>query len=58
MNRFVFVALMMISTPAWAPTRLSPRPAVREPGLVTHVVLTPAVTWTCAGNTYRSVACS
>jgi hypothetical protein len=58
MNRFVFVALMMASAPALAPTRLAPQPAVREPKLVTHVVPTPAVTWTCAGNTYRSVVCS
>ena len=61
MNRLVFVALMTswaLAAPASSPGLFwSPRPAVREPELVARVVLTPAATWTCAHNGYRSVAC-
>jgi hypothetical protein len=57
MNRFVFAALMTFAGPALAPVRPPSQHATREPQLVTRMVPTPALTWTCTRNTYRSVAC-
>ena len=55
MNKFVFVALMTWSG-LTAAAGLAPGQAPAPQGPA-HASPVPAVTWTCAHNTYRSVSC-
>jgi hypothetical protein len=54
MNKFVFVTLMTWSGLTAAGLAPGPAPA---PGGPAQAGRAPAVTWTCAHNTYRSVSC-
>ena len=62
MNRFVFASLMTswaLTMAGLAPAMAASHGAVREPERhIVRVVRTPAPTWTCAHNAYRSVVCS
>jgi hypothetical protein len=61
-NKIVFVTLMVWVALTAAAGFAAGQPALRrdvlsERGDSERVAETPAVTWTCAHNTYRSVAC-
>jgi hypothetical protein len=60
MNRVVFFAVMTsvgLTMPGLAPARPEPYVAAPEAERAVSMIRTPAATWTCAHNRYRSVAC-